>query len=194
MNIKKKNRFKPKYKVINFELPDFKTEKEKEIFFSRLDNIKVVVKYKVENNFLILTIKSEKLNFFDFQDLTSFASRFEFKDINKLSFFKDEKTNKNFKRYCWDRSQLRKNNPATKIDDIEIIASPLCTYSYDDGSYFYDWLECITSMITYITIFDFVDIVFRESKITKEDLDNIKAIFKRYNFKNTEQLEVIKTI
>ena len=30
---KKNNRFKPDYKVINFEMPDFKTEKEKELFF-----------------------------------------------------------------------------------------------------------------------------------------------------------------
>ena len=63
---KKNNRFKPNYKVINFELPDFKTEKEKELFFLYLKKIGAIQDYKIKNEILILKIKSKKLYFYEF--------------------------------------------------------------------------------------------------------------------------------
>ncbi|MFA6065647.1 MAG: hypothetical protein WC707_00515 [Candidatus Babeliaceae bacterium] len=76
----------------------------------------------------------------------------------------------------------------SKRKPLEIMIAPQIFWHVNDEHLLFEWIskiKCITKVESYY-------LSIRSKRISRDDLRNIIGIFKRYNFRNIEQLNVFR--
>lgn len=78
--------------------------------------------------------------------------------------------------------------------EITLICTPLKFYAPLDEDALFEWLNKIECIESYKGIGEELHIYLKTSSITRREAWNLRGVFKRYKFKNREQLEIFTII
>jgi len=190
----KKNKSATNKVNLKFKLPVFYSAEEEKLFQQSLKRIKVIEKFEIKNGYIEIIIKSKYIHFIHFQNLVGIALRYNLDNKDQFLIFIDIMTKKPFDSDMWENIDKNKENGfSEKNKSEEIILKPLNFFSDEDENYFFDWLYSIDSVFRTKKISNYLDVVILKKDFTKNDYDNLNAIFKRYNFENISQLNSLNS-